>query len=220
MLDTERLTLRSWRIAGKAHGCDIPEEVARALIGLNSEDTQARMLALLPAIAPVYDAIVQDRREYNHRWVREHGAPVKPGLYALLDAAHARGLKLGVGTSSRWASARLNLQAAGVLDCFDAVVAGDMVPRGKPFPDIYLEAARRLGVQPGDCLVLEDSANGIRAAHAAGTLPVLVPDSWEGEALVPFPEEFKGLLYAVCDSLLEVIPLLPPPQQNPAATRL
>lgn len=75
------------------------------------------------------------------------------------------------------------------------IVCGDDVEHGKPAPDIFLETAKRLGIPAHKCVVLEDSENGIRAAHAAGMLPIMVPD------LKPPSDEVKGLTYAVMPSL-------------------
>ncbi len=71
---------------------------------------------------------------------------------------------------------RLELEEAGLLGCFDAVIGGDTVRHSKPDPEIFLTAAARLGVSAGDCWVIEDSYNGIRAARAGGMRPVMVPD--------------------------------------------
>jgi beta-phosphoglucomutase-like phosphatase (HAD superfamily) len=94
------------------------------------------------------------------------------------------------------------LSGAGLVDRFDAIVTGDEVPNGKPAPDIFLLAAGRLGVEPAACLVLEDSHNGIRAAHAAGCIPVMVPD------LLGPTEEIERLAYRVLPSLANVAELL------------
>ena len=69
-----------------------------------------------------------------------------------------------------------NLVRTGIDGYFDVLVSGDEVSRGKPDPDIFLLAAERLGLAPGDCYVLEDSPNGLLAARAAGCTPVMIPD--------------------------------------------
>lgn len=84
----------------------------------------------------------------------------------------------------------------------DAVVCGDMVERGKPEPDIFLEAAKRLKLPPEQCVGLEDSINGILSVYKAGMLPVMVPD------LLPPTEEVTSLLYAQADDLEQVIPII------------
>jgi beta-phosphoglucomutase-like phosphatase (HAD superfamily) len=89
------------------------------------------------------------------------------------------------------------LRSAGVRDRFGVVVTGDQVARGKPAPDIYLEAARRLGVGSADCLALEDSDNGVRAACGAGMTTVMVPD------LKPASPESRARAFRVVANLHE-----------------
>ena len=117
------------------------------------------------------------------RGLLEAGIPVKPGVVELLDFLADRGLPLAVATSSARKTAERHLGHAGMLDRFTALATRDDVERPKPHPDIYLEAARRLGVPPERCIAFEDSNLGLEAAHAAGTMAFMVPD-----LLQPLPE--------------------------------
>ena len=90
-----------------------------------------------------------------------------------------RGVKLAVASSSARAMVEDNLRRAEILDCFDAVVSGQEVTRGKPAPDIFLLAAERIGCAPEDCYVFEDGVNGARAGVAAGCAAVMIPDLME-----------------------------------------
>jgi HAD superfamily hydrolase (TIGR01509 family) len=101
--------------------------------------------------------------------------PLLPGVRELLDLAHQRGLRVGIGTGNTVATLQHRLGRHGVFDRFDAVVTRVEVTRGKPAPDIYLEVARRLEVRPEACLVLEDSAIGCEAALAAGMRVIACP---------------------------------------------
>jgi HAD superfamily hydrolase (TIGR01509 family) len=92
-----------------------------------------------------------------------------PGAVAFVRECRARGLKTAIATSADRRKLEANLPEIGLSDSdFDAVVDGLQVERKKPFPDIYLEASRRLGVVPGRCLVVEDAVSGVKAAKAAG----------------------------------------------------
>ena len=91
---------------------------------------------------------------------------------------------------------------AGVDGFFEAAVCGDEVAHAKPAPDIFLAAAKALGVPAEECLVLEDSLNGVRAGYAAGAVTVMVPD------LIPPNEEIAKLYTRCCKDLLEVRDLL------------
>ena len=89
-----------------------------------------------------------------------------------------------------------------MLPYFDTVVTGDMIQNGKPAPDIYLLAAERLGVDPADCVGVEDSINGVRSIAAAGMRPVMIPD------LIPPTPEVEAILWKKVDRLLDLIPIL------------
>jgi HAD superfamily hydrolase (TIGR01509 family) len=103
------------------------------------------------------------------------GLPLLPGAQAAL-ARLAQHWSLGLASSSPREVVDAVLSLAGIAGLFRAVVSSDEVAKGKPAPDVYLEAARRLGVAPTEALAVEDSANGIRAAHAAGMAVVAVPN--------------------------------------------
>jgi HAD superfamily hydrolase (TIGR01509 family) len=113
---------------------------------------------------------------------RHEGAPAIDGA---VDAARriARDHPVAVASSAHQAVITAALAATGLADLFEIVVSSDEVAHGKPAPDVYLEAARRLGADPADCLVVEDSLNGVRAARAAGMTIVLVPN----DAVPPAP---------------------------------
>jgi beta-phosphoglucomutase-like phosphatase (HAD superfamily) len=94
------------------------------------------------------------------------------------------------------------LGPSGLLERFQTIVAGGDYARGKPAPDPFLTAAERLGVDAAACLALEDSHNGVRAAHAAGMMTIMVPD------LLEATEEMQSLCVTVSDTLHEVRALL------------
>ena len=89
----------------------------------------------------------------------------------------APAFKLGVASSSNRPLIELVLERAGVAGLFASVVSSEEVPRGKPAPEVYLEAARRLETPPDRCAAIEDSSNGIRAAHAAGMRVLAIPNA-------------------------------------------
>lgn len=98
----------------------------------------------------------------------------QPGVLRLLNDLKKRGVPRAVASSSLRSWVDLKLGVLGIAEEFDAIVGGDEVARGKPAPDIYLEAARRLGVPPTSCLAIEDSPPGIASAVAAGMFTVAV----------------------------------------------
>jgi HAD superfamily hydrolase (TIGR01509 family) len=113
----------------------------------------------------------------------------------------ARHWPLALATSSNRNVIDLVLEEAGIADAFAATVSSEEVARGKPAPDVYLDAARKLEVDPGACVAIEDSSNGIRSAHAAGMAVIAIPNR-------DFPPEPDALALAavVLDSLEQLTP--------------
>ena len=105
--------------------------------------------------------------------------PVLPGSLGAVERLRGR-WPLGLASSSNRAVIDTVLELTGLADQFTVTVSSEEVPRGKPSPDVYLEAARRLGVAPESCAAVEDSANGVRSALAAGMLVVLIPNRQYG----------------------------------------
>jgi HAD superfamily hydrolase (TIGR01509 family) len=198
MLDTERVAMRAWMSAAAEHRLDLTEAIYHGLIGLGGDEGR-RYLRSQSWDAGLVDD-VERRAWVNYaRSLEQEGVPHKPGLFELLDFLESKTLRLAVATSTRTELAEHKLARVGVLERFDAIVGGDQVGNGKPAPDIYLRAADRLNCPPNECVVLEDSRNGVRAAAAAGMTVILVPD------LCPIDPETAQLAFATAGSLLEVI---------------
>ena len=175
MLDTERLAIPAWQDARDATGVDFDMSLLDAMVGRNYQDCRAMIVErhgeafptdqLMQAWHVAYDAIVE-----------RDGIAIKHGLVALLDWLEELDIPKAVATSTRRSRAMTKLTNAGLATRFAALVGGDEIARGKPAPDIFLLAAERLGARPASCLVLEDSAPGVRAALAAGMTAIMVPD--------------------------------------------
>lgn len=119
---------------------------------------------------------------YGQRVMKE--AHIPNGVKEMLQILHGKGITLAVCSAADLRKVRYNIQAIGVDESiFTALVTGSDVERKKPFPDIYLEGARRVGMKPEDCLVVEDAISGIQAAHAAGMDAVGVPTTFSKEEL-------------------------------------
>jgi len=201
MLDTERLRKDLYERVAAEHGMTLPEGVYLQTIGRTVQDARLIFAEHMGADFP-YEALRLKRRDMEYAHIDQHGAPTKPGLTSLLDWLETRATPRAVATSSGRAAADRLLQSAGVRARFEIIIGGDDVANGKPAPDLFLLAAERLGVAPSDCVVLEDSGPGIRAAHRAGMTPILVPD------LQPPTDEVRALAYRVCNSLHEAQTIL------------
>jgi HAD superfamily hydrolase (TIGR01509 family) len=127
---------------------------------------------------------------------------LKTGVLEILDHLDRAGLPRAIATSSRRTDVEHHLTAHGLMDRFHAVLAQGDYPRPKPNPDPYLKAAEALGVDPADCLALEDSHNGVRAAAAAGMMTIMVPD------MLDPTEEMHALCVRIAADLHEVRELL------------
>ncbi len=143
-----------------------------------------------------------ERREEMRQWIREqiyeYGIPVKRGAEELLKFLKEKGYKIALATSTTRASAEGHLKKAGFVHYFDATVCGDEIEKAKPNPEIFLKAAKKLGVKPENCFVGEDSYLGVEAGAAAGMRVFMIPD------MNPPREREQRLAYKICDSLLQV----------------
>lgn len=175
ILDSQGLASRAWARAVQSLGYQLPDELNLELLGRNIPDSDAILRDRLGAEFPV-DAARRAARVVFAELTGANGVPLKPGVGPLLDFLDEKRLKKAVATSTPRETCVRHLTRSQLLQRFDEIVCGDEVPVGKPAPDIFLQAARLLWVDPASCVVLEDSFAGIRAAHAAGMIPIMVPD--------------------------------------------
>lgn len=194
MFDTEKLAIETWYPAARQFGYEVTEEMLIAAIGINAEAGRKLFEGYFGPDFPFYE-IRKVRLDLGEEWVRTRGVPVKKGLSELLGYLEEQGIKKALATSSEPKRAQFYLRSAGIEDRFDAAAYGTEVTRSKPDPEIFLLAASKLQAPPSECMVLEDSYNGIRAAHAAGMHPVMIPD------LIAPDDEMRRLAEAIFPSL-------------------
>lgn len=176
MLDTEILYQRAWTQAANALGYAYDEAFyLQTCVGRTVEACEAALTGRFGDDFPL-EAFRQLWQQLWRQEVEQQGIPLKPGLLDLLAFLDQRRIPFAVATSSDLAYAVFSLAAAGLRDRFGCIVTGDQIQHSKPAPDIYLEAARRLGVNPAGCVALEDSEAGVQAAAAAGMRVLLIPD--------------------------------------------
>lgn len=209
LLDSETLALKAMQAAALEQGIDMPAELRQQMIGMPA-DACRQLVAGRYGAAIEIEPLFASAARHLEAFVQAGELQVKPGVLALLDALDGLQLPRAVATSSSRRRATHHLETVGLLHRFDRVVTRDDVARGKPHPDLYLEAARRLALPPSHCLAFEDSYNGVRAAAAAGMPVVMVPD------LLQATEEMHTLALRVAGSLLDVLPCFPAPARLPA----
>lgn len=197
IFDSERLVLEGWLALGKKYGIPDIEKVYPKCIGVNAIASKQVFLDFYGEDFP-YDTYKQETSADYHAKYDGGRLPMKSGIRELLQFLKEKGYHIGLASSTRFEVVNQQLEDAGLLPYFDTLTCGDMVKRSKPEPDIFLKAAETLGVQPEECIVIEDSYNGIRAASRAGMFPFMVPD------MIAPDEEMKQLASAIFNNLNEV----------------
>ncbi|MGQ3055207.1 MAG: HAD family hydrolase [Roseateles sp.] len=201
LLDSETLALDAMKDAAEALGLDMPVALRRQMIGVPDDVCRSLVAAHYGSVEPV-EPLFAGAARLLEAAVAAGRLQRKPGVGAVLDQLDRLGLPRAVATSSGERRAHHHLDMAGLLPRLDAVLTRDNVARGKPHPDLYLAAARHLGIAPQRCLAFEDSYNGVHAAVAAGMPVVMVPD------LLPATAEMQAVAVMVIGSLREILPCL------------
>lgn len=198
IFDSERATLLCWLELADQYGIQEMEKTYFACIGTNAAKTKQIMLDAYGEDFPC-DAFFQEASHLYHEKYDGGRLPMKSGVHEILAFLKNKGKKIALASSTRQQTVINQLREAQILDYFEVVVTGDMVTKSKPEPDIFLLACEKAGVCPGRAYAIEDSFNGIRAAHRGGLKPIMVPD------LLPANREMRELSEAVMDCLEDVI---------------
>jgi HAD superfamily hydrolase (TIGR01509 family) len=185
------------RVVEEAGGVFLADAKQRVM-GLPEPQAVERIIAMHGlSVAP------EDLMARRLVWMAQYYAqeiPLMPGVPELLEGLQARGLPLAIATSTRLELARIALRRHGLEPAFRTVVTAADVKHGKPAPDVFLEAARRLGVPMADCAVVEDSLPGMRAARASGGLAVWLRNAHaaaaeaEAHAIIEKPLDLLAIL--------------------------
>lgn len=197
LIDSERMIISKWKdVAAEFHIPNI-EETLMQCIGINSHETEMLFYRIYGEDFPYHKYTDMVSRRF-HEDIETNGLPVKPGTYQLFQFLKENHYRIGLASSTREAVVREEMKSIGLLDYFHVVVGGDMVSNSKPHPEIYLTAAKLLGVSPNQCYAVEDSPNGIRSAYQAGMATLMVPD------LIAPGEELKQMIFRQFQNLLEL----------------
>lgn len=174
VLDSESTYVSAWREAAAAMGYTLDETFCGSLSGLHGDSVERRIRRHCGSRFDI-ERFNRLSGEYWALQVRRQGIPVKKGFFSVLRVIERFELPFCLATNSRRGEALQCLELAGLQRIFTQIISRDDVDRGKPAPDIFIEAAATLGMAAGDCLVLEDSPVGIAAAVAAGAPCLYVP---------------------------------------------
>jgi HAD superfamily hydrolase (TIGR01509 family) len=201
LFDTEWPSFQALKEAVERRGFTFSIENYKQLIGLAHGKSMEVMQQMYGGKLP-YEEIIIDYRKRFKEILANNGVGIKRGAIKLLDALDQRGMKKCIASSSTRETIASYLKLAGLEDRFDFYISGNEVKKGKPHPDIFLEACKIAGEPVESALVLEDSLNGLKAACAAEIRCILVPD------LIDPTEEMKEKAYKIIEDLEKVIEVL------------
>jgi HAD superfamily hydrolase (TIGR01509 family) len=196
LIESEQVWDAAREELARERGATWDERATTDMMGMSSKEWSSYMHDRLGV--PMTPAEINDDVVHRVAAAYQDHLPLLPNAVETVQEL-ARRWRLGVASSSNRPIIELVLDRMGVRNCFDAVVSSEEVERGKPAPDVYIAAARQLGVEPGDCVAVEDSTNGIKAAVAAGMRTIAVPN----RELPPADDVLKSAAVVV-SSLAEV----------------
>ncbi len=196
LVDSERISVAMNCKAGEMLGYPITPDLVKQVFGANHARKMAIYRAAIPNFSPEkFDEVYPDL--FMNALTSER-LRMKKGAKSLLNHLKTRGIAVAVASSSSPERIAICLGKTRLTRYFDTIISGAMIEHSKPAPDIFLLAAKRLGVPPQMCLVLEDAPNGLMAGRAAGMRTVMIPD------LIPFTDDLLPYADAVLHDLFAV----------------
>lgn len=200
LLDTETVVRTAMFQAAADLGCEMTDALHLSLIGHARDTNDEILMAHFGAAFPLGDYREKCRLYFED--ICRDQVPVKPGARELLTFLKDRRVPTAVATSTGRPRSEENLRRTGLAELVGVLVTRNDVHFAKPHPECFLKAASLLGVRSAECLALEDSHNGIRAAHAAGMATIMVPDMLEATP------EIRALCVGVVHNLDQVRELI------------
>lgn len=201
IFNTEKMYLDCCVEIGKNYDLTGVEEVCRKCIGITSTETEKILIDAYGEDFPLEKYRLEVYELFKKHFGDGKGA-MKPGVTEILDFLKCNQYKIALASSTNSTDVKSELASAEILGFFDVVIGGEMVGKSKPEPDIFLKAAEVVGSEPSECLVIEDSHNGVRAAFNAGMKAIMVPD------LLPVTEEMKEKATYIVKNLKEAMQII------------
>ena len=200
IFDSERAVYRGWQDVAAKHGFSDLDTVYMKCIGCIEPVTKAYFLEFYGPDFP-YDEYRSEQSRSYHEMYDGGRLPLKPGIRELLEYLKEEGIPAAVASSTRTELVENQIRDAGLAQYFKVILGGESIERSKPAPDIFLKAAEMMGTEARSTFVIEDSYNGIRAAHAGGMIPVMVPD------MMPPNDEMREKARYIFNDLFDVLGL-------------
>lgn len=176
MIDTESLSTEAFINSAKAQGYNMTKEETLKVLGFTKASIYQFWIDYFQGTNVDGKKLVDDHYEYIENVLYTVGPEKMPYVEELLKYLRENNYKIAVASSSDTADIKNNLEKTKLEKYIDEIASGAEVENGKPAPDVFLLAAKRLGVDPKDCLILEDSKAGIKAGKASGAMVFMVPD--------------------------------------------
>jgi HAD superfamily hydrolase (TIGR01509 family) len=203
MIDTEGLYFQAERDIALTFGRTVTDETLWKMMGkkpIEGMEIFVRDLGL--SITPSKAAVL--RNQIIHAQMRRN-IRAMPGLYHIIGRFHGR-LKLAISTGSQWEQLNLALESLDLRDPFEVLQSSDEITRSKPDPEIFLRTCRKLGLNPQQCIVLEDSQNGVEAGRSAGCYTIAVPSDYTKGQDFSAANFVARDLYRAADHIAHLIP--------------
>lgn len=197
IFDSERLAKECWMEIADERGYENFSPAFDEIIGVTYQSGKEILCSIYGQDFPFEEIHKEAGVKKLEKCVDGH-YPLKYGIKELLSYLKEHDYKVGLASSTDETIVRMHLENAGLLPYFDCLICGNMVKNSKPDPEIFLMACERLGVTPEESYIIEDSYNGIRAAHRAGAFTIMVPDM-----KVP-TDEMKELSNLILNDLVAV----------------
>ncbi len=194
MLDTEKILVRFWKEASLEYGYNMTDENVYEIRSLSRKYSVPLLKGIFGNDFP-FNEIRNRRIQLMNNYIDKYGFETKKGLFEILKYLKNNNYSIAVATATERERAETYLKKINAYDYFDAIICGDMVQNGKPAPDIYITASKKLGLLPMECVAFEDSPNGIKSAHSAGCQVIMIPDLTQPDDII------NPLLSGVYESL-------------------
>jgi len=201
LIDTESVAKKAWFEAAVDCGFEFSEQLYTTMVGRPVESCRELIVPLLPEDVEI-DQFMQRSAFLYFDEMERNGIQLVPGILALLDWVEEANLATAIATSSDRQHAQRKLRMAGLENRISTMITCNDVKRGKPAPDLFLLAAKRLGHAIEKCLVIDDSEAGVKGAYQSGAVPIMLPST------VKASDEARRVCYAINDTLDETLEVI------------
>ena len=197
IFDTERVYLEDWTRVFADFGYKMEKEIYISVMGTGRKSVKEVFRQKFGQDLPIDQMYIQ-KDALLYEAIENNRVPLKEGVIEILNFLGNNGYKIALATSAKRDRLEKQLKGANIWDRFDAIVCADDVVNSKPDPEIFLKAAKKLSVNPEECIVIEDSKAGIRAAYNAKMMGLHVEDLKQAD------EEILRYCYKNFKNLLEI----------------